>query len=207
MIMVWLIELLIFMMTGLLVFHAIRTRSPQFTLIFWLSGLIMGLLRELALSKVSELYVYGDFTLTIIGIPFIFLLFWTNLAYVSWEWSNSYLGTEYFHAKGWDQHLPLIFLTMILASFFFEALLSQYQLIQWQLDSTPRLWGNTPVVASFAYGFTGVIFMRSFKLLWDRPHEGWLTVALKLAAVQPLGVLVLMGLLFIMNLSINLIFL
>jgi len=189
--MIWLLEFLIFAMTGVLLLHSILSRSKQFTIIFWSAGLIMGLLREIALSGISGYYLYGDFVLTIGGIPFIFLLFWTNLSYLSWEWSNNYLGTEYFQSKGWDQHLPLIFLTMMLASFFFEALLSQFNLIRWNLEAMPSLWGNTPVLAPFTYGFTGVLFMRSFKLLWDKPHQSWPLVALKLFAIQPLVVLAL----------------
>lgn len=204
--MVWLIELALILMTGLLVFHASRTRSPQFMLIFWTSGLIMSLLREIALVNISELYVYGDFHLSIFGIPLVFLLLWPNLCYVSWEWSNSYLGSEYFRAKSWDQHLPLIFVTLIFSSFFFEALLSQFQLIQWQVSNMPALWGNTPVLAPFAYGFTGIIFMRSFKMFWDKPQQSWPMVALKLALIQPFLVLILVASLFITNWAIILVF-
>ncbi|MCF7822974.1 MAG: hypothetical protein K9N35_02285 [Candidatus Marinimicrobia bacterium] len=204
--MIWFLEFLIFAMTGILLVHSIITRSVQFTIIFWSAGAVMGLFREVALSKISEFYSYGDFVLTLGGIPFIFLLLWSNLSYVSWEWSNSYLGTEYFQTKGWDQHLPLIFLTMILAAFFFEALMSQFQLIHWQLDAMPKLWGNTPVLAPFMYGFTGVIFLKSLKLLWDKPGQDWPTVASKIIMVQPLLILVLMGLLFFANLFIILIF-
>jgi len=204
--MIWLLEFLIFAMTGLLLVHSILSRSLQFTLIFWSAGLIMGFLREMALSKISGFYSYGDFVLTLVGIPFVFLLLWTNLCYISWEWSNSYLGTEYFQSRGWDQHLPLIFLTMILSAFFFEALLSQFHLIRWQLDAMPMLWGNTPVLAPFTYGFTGVIFMKTFKILWDKPHQSWPLVTSWLVLIQPLVVLALMGSLFITNLIIILVF-
>ena len=152
--MIWLIELLIFVMTGLLLFHAIRSRAPQFAFIFWGAGMVMGLFREIAMSKISELYTYGDFLLTISGIPFMFILLWVNLSYVSWEWSNNFLGSEYFHEKSMGQHLPLIFLTMILSSFFFEALTSQFHLIQWKVDAVmPMMWGSTPLLAPFSYGF------------------------------------------------------
>lgn len=204
--MVWLIELTLILMTGLLTFHAARTRSTQFMLIFWISGLIMSILREFALVKISEYYTYGDFHLTILGIPLVFLLLWPNLCYVSWEWSNGYLGMEYFHAKSWDQHLPLIFVTMIFVSFFFEALLSQYQLIHWQMDTMPTLWGSTPALAPYAYGFTGVIFMKSFKILWDKPQQSWPIAAIRIAALQPLLVLVLVGSLFLVDRTIILIF-
>jgi hypothetical protein len=200
--MTWLIELLIFVMTGALIFHAMGSRSPQFALIFWSSGVVMGLFRELALSQISELYTYGNFSLSILGVPFVFLMLWTNLAYVSWEWTNNFLGTEYFHSKSFDQHLPLIFMTMILAAFFFEALLSQFQLIQWKTDTMPTLWGNTPVLAPFSYGFTAVVFLSGFKYLWNQPQQSWPVVAVKLISIQPMVVLIIMGLLFLTNLLI-----
>ena len=204
--MVWLIELTLLVMTGLLALHAARTRSTQFMLIFWGSGLVMSILRELALVQISGLYIYGNFHVTFLGLPLVFLLLWPNLCYVSWEWGNSYLGQEYFHAKSWGNHLPLIFVTMLFASFSFEALLSQFELIQWQVESMPALWGNTPALASYAYGFTGVIFMKSFKMVWNQQQQSWPITAMRLAALQPLLVLILMGSLFIVDRTIILIF-
>ncbi|MCF7808501.1 MAG: hypothetical protein K9M49_07720 [Candidatus Marinimicrobia bacterium] len=205
--MIFLIELALFIMTGLLIFHAIRSRSAQFALFFWQAGMVLGLLREVAMAKLSGLYTYGDFILTIGPVPFAMLLLWPNLAYISWEWANNYLGKEYFHERAMGQHLPLIFLTMMLASFLFESLFHQFQLIQWTLDpAIPIMLGSVPLLAPFAYGFTGLVFIKTFKILWNRPGESRFSVLTKLILVQPIGVLIIMGLLMITNLLIVLIF-
>lgn len=205
--MVFLIELAMFVMTGLLLVHAIRSRSPQFALFFWQTGMALGLMREIAMSHLSGLYTYGDFILTIGGFPVVIFLLWPNLAYISWEWSNNFLGKEYFHERAMGQHLPLIFLTMILASFLFESLFHQFRLIQWTLDPIiPVMLGSIPLLAPFAYGFTGVVFIKTFKMLWNRPGESRSSILAKLNLIQPIGILIIMGLMMVTNLLIVLIF-
>ncbi len=204
--MVWLIELLVLSMTVVLMYHAERANNLQFVKLFWFSGLIMGVLRELILAQVGGLYAYGAFNLTIFGMPVIFTVLWTNLSYVSWQWSDNYLGREYLSAQKWDHHLPLMFVTMVLIAFFFESLLSQYQLIHWKLGSFKTLWGGTPLLAPFAYGFTTVLYMQSLRWIIHRFENNWQSTTLQLAALQPLVVLVLMGLLFITNLIIILVY-
>lgn len=205
--MIWLTELAIFLMTGLLLVHAIRSRSQQFAVIFWVSGFVLGLLREVSMSVVSDLYDYGDFIAWIGPIPLMLLLLWPNLVYISWEWSNNFLGSEYFHERAMGQHLPLIFLTMVLASFLFESLFSQFHLIRWTLDPViPYILGAIPLMAPFAYGFTGVVFMKSFKIMWNRPGESRTSIFTKLLFLQIINVLIIMGLLLISNLLIVLFF-
>jgi len=206
--MILLIELIILLMTPILVFHAIRSYSIEFAKIFWMSGLFLGALREFALVYVSGLYSYGEFNITIAGFPLVYLLLWSNLSYVSWQWSNNYLGLDYLKAQTWDHHLALIFGTMILIAFFMESFFSQYQMIQWQLSTSLKLWGGVPVLGPFAYGFTSVFFMMSVK--WAlRGNSGQTKVSLtllKMMLSQPLVVLALAGLLFCLNILIILIF-
>jgi hypothetical protein len=204
--MIWLIEISILLVTLMLITHAKVYYDTAFMLVFWISGIVLGLFREYALSGIIEIYTYGNFHLTLFGIPLIYAMFWTNIAYIGLIWANNFLKREYLKAQPFDYHLPLIFLTMILISFFFEALLSQYQLLHWQLDSISTLWGNTPLLAPFAYGWTAVLYIKSIKLLSLGPQRPWQILALKLSLAQPLVVLILAGLLLLSNLAVILVF-
>ncbi|MBT3252703.1 MAG: hypothetical protein HN995_08015 [Candidatus Marinimicrobia bacterium] len=204
--MIWLIEISIILVTAILVIHARAVYNQSFVKVFWISGMIMGFLREYALNDIMKIYDYGDFHITLFGLPLIYTLFWTDIAYIGLTWSNNFLEREYLKAKPLDYHLPLIFLTMVLISFFFEALLSQYGLHIWKLDSSAKLWGNTPILAPFAYGWTVVLFIKSLKLLSKEPQQNWRVLVLKLSLAQPLVVLILAGLLLLSNLAIILVF-
>ncbi|NQV15146.1 hypothetical protein HQ531_06780, partial [bacterium] len=204
--MIWLIEFLVLLMTPILIYHALKSKNLDFVKVFWLSGMLMGILRELVMVPIAGLYEYGGFHLTIFGFPIIYAVLWTNLCYVGWEWSNNYLGVDYLKSKPWDQHLPLMFATLVMIAFFFETLLSLHQLIHWKLDTIKTFWGGVPILAPFAYGFTVVLFMKSLKWISLKPQQNWQSVTLKLAAIQPVVVLSLMGLLFILDLVIILVF-
>ncbi len=204
--MIWLIEISLILITGILVIHATKVNTLSFVRVFWVSGLVLGLLREYALGGLMDIYDYGDFHLTLFKLPIIYLLFWADTAYIAFIWSNNYLEREYLKSAPFDLHLPLIFMTMIFISFFFEALLSQYGLIHWKVDSSSILWGNTPLLAPFAYGWTGVLFIKSLKLLSQGTQENWPVLTLKLSLSQAPVVLIIAGLLLLSNLAIILVF-
>ena len=204
--MIWLIELSILLVTVILVTHAQYVYQKPFVLVFWISGAIMGFLREYALGGIMQLYTYGDFHIILFGLPLIYTLFWTDVAYIGLIWANNFLKRDYLRAKPLDYHLPLIFMTMVLISFSFEALLSQYRLMNWNVDSSSMLWGNTPLLAPFAYGWTAVLYIKSLKLLSKEPQDQWQILVLKLSLAQPIVILILAGLLLLSNLAIVLIF-
>lgn len=204
--MIWLIEISLFLVTGLLIFHARTNYSLSFVKAFWISGIMLGLLREFALVGILNIYSYGEFNIVLFGLPLIYTLFWTDIAYIGLTWSNNFLEREYLKAAPLEYHLPLIFLTTVLIAFFFEAFLSQYQLIVWHLDSSSVVWGNTPLLAPFAYGWTGVLFIKSLKILSQEPQQSWQILVLKFSLAQPVVVLILSGLLLLSNLAIIVVF-
>ncbi len=167
---------------------------------------MLGLLREFALVGILNIYSYGEFNIVLFGLPLIYTLFWTDIAYIGLTWSNNFLEREYLKAAPLEYHLPLIFLTTVLIAFFFEAFLSQYQLIVWHLDSSSVVWGNTPLLAPFAYGWTGVLFIKSLKILSQEPQQSWQILVLKFSLAQPVVVLILSGLLLLSNLAIIVVF-
>jgi len=200
--MIWLIEISLILITVILIVHAQAVYDPAFVKVFWGTGVFLGLFREYSLAHAMHLYEYGEFNITILGIPFIYLLFWSNLAYVGLIWSNNFLQRDYLRVPPFDAHLPLIFLTMVLVSFAIEAMFSQFGLIIWQVDSNSRLWGETPVLAVFAYGWTAVLFIKNFKILSWKPSPDWRILYLKVALAQVPVVLMLAGLLLLSNLGI-----
>ncbi len=200
------IELLTILMSVVLMIHAARAYNTQFVALFWSAGMVLGILREITFSGIMKLYQFGDFNLVLFGLPLIFALFWTNLIYVAWQWSNNFLDSEYLKAKTWDYNLPLIFMTMVLLSFFLEPLFSMHNLIIWRITSPHTFWGQTPILSPFAYGFTAVGFMSSLKILSIELPQKWQILILKMLVVQPLVILVILGFLFIINLSIILAF-
>jgi len=204
--MIWMIELAIIAVTAMLIRHARVHYTRDFVLVLWSGGAMMGLLREYALSGVMHLYSYGDFHLTYVGLPLIYLVFWTDLGYIGLVWSNNFLDREYLKVKPFDHHLPLVFLTLVFFAFFFEAMLSQVDLIRWQVDSYSKLWGGTPVLAPFAYGWTAVLFVKSLKILTLQKQQNLWQLALKFTLVQVPVVLMLGGLLLLSNLLIILVF-
>ncbi len=204
--MTWLIEISIILVTGILIVHAVKAYNSAFVKVFWISGIILGILREYALGEIMNIYSYGDFHITLLGLPLIYTVFWADIAYIGLIWSNNLLEHEYLKAKPFDYHLPLIFLTAILIAFFFEALLSQYQLLIWHVASNTNLWGNTPLLAPFAYGWTSVLFIKSLKMLSKESQQKWQILVLKLSLAQALVVLILAGLLLLSNLAIILVF-
>jgi len=200
------IELLTLVMSAVLMIHAARIYNSQFVALFWTAGMVFGILREIAFSGILKLYQFGEFHFVLFGLPLIFTLYWTNLTYIAWQWSNNFLDSEYLKAKPWDYNLPLIFMTMLFLSFFLEPFFSLHNLIIWKNNSTQMVFGETPLLASFAYGFTGMVFLSSLKILSKEPARQWQILILKMIVVQPVVVLVILGLLFIINLSIILAF-
>lgn len=200
--MIWLIEISLILTTVILMVHARAVYNHEFIKVFWGAGILLGLFREYSLAHVIHLYGYGEFNLMLLGIPVIYLLFWSNLSYIGLTWSNNYLQRDYLRSLPFDAHLPLIFLTLVLVSFALEALFSQYGLIIWQVDSNSRLWGDTPVLAAFAYGWTVVLFIKSLKILSYQRSLKWRILSLKLALAQVPVVLMLAGLLLLSNLGI-----
>ncbi len=200
------IEIIVLVMTVILMLHSRQQYSASFVRVFWLGGAIMGVLREVAMVGLGAIYTYGDFKISIMGFPLIYIFLFSNLGYISWQWSNNYLQRDYLASQPWDNHLPLVFLTGVFFAFMFETLLSQYHLIDWQVDSVKNLWGNTPLLAPFSYGFTTVVFLMSMKTSSGLKAGKWQLAPIKFVGIQPLVILSVHGILLIINLSIILVY-
>lgn len=204
--MIWTLELVILFATVPLVYHAQKVYSRKLAILFWVTGFGLAVCRELAMTYFSGIYAYQHFHLVAFGFPLIFAVFWSNLIYVSWQWSNNLLGREFLTSKVMDQHLPLVFVVLMFLSFMLETSFSQYGLIDWKADSVKPLWGNTPLLAPFSYGFSGIVFLKGMRGLLKQEHRFPARRLLTGLALQPIIVIIIMGLLLITNAGIILIF-
>jgi len=200
------LELILLLLTLPLIYHSVHKYGGERTYIFWSAGLVFGITREFTLSSIAGLYHFHDFLFVVRELPLIYMVFWTNMAYIAWQWSNNLLDRDYFASSSFDQHQPLIFLILVFISFMIETAFSQYGMITWNVDSVKMLWENTPLLSPFAYGFSGSLFLKGLKIM--SKHEGsplvrrvWNT-----SIIQPVLILVLMGLLLLTNTSIVLFF-
>lgn len=199
------LELILILATLPLIWHAIRSYSTEQAILFWVGGLFFGLWREIAMTQISGLYVTDGFHLTLFSIPLISLILWSNLSYISWQWVNNLQGRDYLEAHRWDQHQPLLFITMVALAFVLETGFRQFEMSRWIIDSPKSLWGGTPLLAPFAYGFSGSLYLMGYKSLIQRSRPIWTSVSQSLL-VQAFLIIILMGLMLIMNTLIILIF-
>lgn len=188
--------------TGILLIHAVEENSLEFALYFWLGGAWFSLLRELLVANYSHLYAYGGFTIWLFKVPVIYLVFWTNFAYVAFRWSENALEENFFARKPGQNFYPLVFLILVVLGIMVEGYGSQFQMIRWQFETPLRLWGGVPVVISFSYGIMGVIYVAAFREIWTTISDP-LKRVYHLIAWAPLLVLIHMGALFIIKVSID----
>ncbi len=80
------------------------------------------------------------------------------------------------------------------------------QVVQWRLASPKSLWGDTPLIAPFAYGITAVLYMKSVGYVIGTLSKNIHKTILKLLMLQPVVILIQLGLMLLLNLLIILVF-
>lgn len=199
------IELVMILMTGILLWHAGEEQSPAFGLIFWITGGAFGFLRELLVIHFTHLYAFGDFTLWIFGVPVIYLLFWPNIIYIALRWSENASDESFLAVPSPHQLYPLIFLTMALIAIMVEAFGSQYQMITWNIGSRLVLWGKVPVFVPFSYGLMGVLFLFALRETWRQIIDPQKRL-FRLIMWIPILTLVHTGAMFVIKVGIDIFF-
>ena len=201
--MILITELIIILSSGILLWHAGKEDSFEFTVLFWIGGGVMGFTREWVMTQYTQLYSYGDFTLSLNGVPVIFLLFWTNLAYVALRWSeNIFHGKRYLDVNPPHYFYPIVFLISCALAIMISAFGSQYDLIHWNIQSKLMLWGRTPLIVPFEYGVMAVVYLSVFREIWRR-HTDFMHRLWRLLGWIPVIVLVQIGAIFIIKLGID----
>ena len=192
------LEILLILATLPLIWHSSRSYSMRTNLLFWLGGIVFALWRELTMIALGGIYSFQGFHLMLGHVPLVSILLWPNLSYISWQWANNLLGRDYLGTTAFDQHQPMIFLAMACLAFSLEAGFSQFGLVQWHVDSIRPLWGGTPLLAPFAYGFSACLYLKGFQILNGQQKPVWYLLSRSLL-IQPLLVVILMGLLLVTN--------
>lgn len=195
-------ELVIVVITGILLVHAVEEKSPAFALYFWFGGAWYGLLRELLIANYSHFYSYGSFTLWLFKVPVIYMVFWTNFAYVAFRWSENALSENCFDRRPGHNFYPLMFLILVVLGIMVEGYGSQFQMIHWQFETPLTLWGGVPVVIPFSYGLMGVFYVAAFREIWTTVSDP-LKRVYHLIAWAPVLVLIHMGALFLIKVSLD----
>ena len=200
------LEILLLLATLPLIYHSLRSVGGEQTYIFWSAGLVFGVTREYTIVFLAGLYSYQDFQLVLFEFPIIYLVLWSNFSYLARVWTNHLLGREYDTAQAWDYHQPIIFLVLVCISFVLETSFAQYQMIHWDVDSARPLWEGTPLLAPFAWGFSGSLFLKGMKLMGKSAGKQLYMRVWNTSLIQPVLVLILMGLLLVINTLIVLVF-
>jgi len=201
--MILITELIIILSAGILLLHAGKDETHEFATLFWVGGGVMGFTREWVMTQYTHLYSYGDFSLSLNGVPLVFLLFWTNMAYVALRWSENILhGERYLEVNPANYFYPIVFLISCALAMMISAFGSQYDLIHWHFQSKLMLWGKTPLAVSFEYGVVTVVYLSVFREVWRR-HTDFMHRFWRLLGWIPVMVLVQIGALFIIKLGID----
>ena len=185
------LEIASFVLTGILIFHSIRIRGIPFTLLFFVTGGILGILRENIIAAFFDLYQYntGAFTLWIGHAPAIFMVFWSFTVYISMSLSEQMISGDLPNGK---RVIPVILLSMIwmaLYASFNEAMASSFPMVLWKFSPSLVIWGGAPVMVIFGYAGLAAIMLPVLYLIHRRPWKTWVKVvsgALSTLAMIPL---------------------
>jgi len=173
-------EILTFFLTGALVFHCYKTHGRQFTLLFFITGFILGTLRENVVSLASNLYTYNadGFNLWIGYAPLVLGVFWSNLFYVSLSLSEKIAHGAFLEGK---RVAAMILVSMVFAGAYApmnEAMASAFPLVIWEFKPDVAIWGGAPLMVVFGYAGLCGIFLPIVYLIYRHVKMTWAKILL-----------------------------
>ena len=189
--MILFLEIASFILTGVLVLHSVRMRGVPFTLLFFITGGILGVVRENIIAAFTDLYQYNTavFTLWIGHAPAILLVFWSFTVYISMSLSEQVVSGDLPNGK---RIIPVILLSMVcmgIYACFNEAMASSFPMVLWKLQPDLVIWGDAPVMVIFGYAGLAGIILPVLYLIHRRPWKTWVKVtsgALSTLVIIPL---------------------
>ncbi len=171
-------EIITFVLAGVLVVHSVMVRGWAFTLLFFLTGAVLGVLRENVVAELTDLYAYNPevFTLWIGAAPAILTVFWSFSTYISMTLSERLVHGDFI--KG--QRLALIVLLSMLFMGAYaaanEAMASVYPMVLWKFTPDAAVWGGAPLMVVFGYAGLGAIMLIGVYTVSSRRWKGWVKV-------------------------------
>ena len=176
--MILFLEIASFVLTGILIFHSVRVRGIPFTLLFFITGGVLGVLRENIIAAFSDLYQYNAavFTLWIGHAPAILMVFWSFTLYISMSLSERMVSGDLPSGK---RVIPVVLLSMVcmgIYACFNEAMASSFQMVLWKFSPILSIWGDAPVMVVFGYAGLAGIMLPVLYLIHRRPWNTWVKV-------------------------------
>jgi hypothetical protein len=182
--MVLFFEILTFILTGVLVWHSIRVRGKPFTLLFFVTGAVLGVVRENVVAHLTDLYSYNPdvFVLWVGAAPAILLVFWSFSIYVSMTLAERLVHGDFVAGTRpvWIILVSTLFMGAYAASN--EAMASVFPMVIWKLTPDVAIWGGAPLMVVFGYAGLGVIMLAGVYIIFRRKWKTWVKVVAGAAA-------------------------
>lgn len=171
-------EIITFVLTGVLIYHSLKVRGRVFTLLFFVTGAVLGVLRENIVARLTNLYAYNPdvFTLWIGAAPAILMVFWSFSVYISLTLSERLVHGDFL--KG-ERPIPVILLSMVFIGAYAagnEAMASVYPMVLWKFTPDIAVWGGAPLMVVFGYAGLGAIMLVGVSIIQGRGWKGWVKV-------------------------------
>jgi hypothetical protein len=171
-------EIITFIVTGILIYHSVTVRGAGFTLLFFVTGAVLGVLRENIVAHLTGLYAYNPevFTLWIGAAPAIFLVFWSFSAYISLTLSERLVHGDFLSGQ---RIVGIILLSMVFMGAYAaanEAMASVYPMVLWKFAPDVAIWGGAPLMVIFGYAGLGAILLVGVFIIHRRGWKSWVKV-------------------------------
>ncbi len=183
--MVFFFVIVVLVLTAALIYHSARVRGRSFTLLFFITGAVLGIARENVVAQLTDLYSYNPsvFTLWIGAAPIVLSVFWPFTIYISMSLSESMLRADFLKGKR-------VVLTILLSMVFMgaiacvnEAMASTFPMVLWKFDPEVAIWGGTPIMVVFGYAGLCAIMLLGVYLIETRKWRTWVKVVVGVLSV------------------------
>jgi hypothetical protein len=189
--MVLFFEILTFILTGLLVYHSLRLRGKEFTLLFFVTGACLGILRENVVARISGLYSYNPdvFVLWLGAAPAILMVFWSFSTYISMTLSERLVHGDF---PGGKRLIGIILVSTFFMGAFAasnEAMASIFPMVVWKFKPDVAIPGGAPLMVIFGYAGLAVIMLAGITIIHRRDWKVWVKIvvgALSTVVMVPL---------------------
>jgi hypothetical protein len=176
--MILLFEILSFLLTGALIFHSVKVRGAAFTVLFFVTGAVLGILRENVVAQITDLYSYSPaaFNLWIGAAPLVLAVFWSFTTYVSMTLSERLVHGDFVEGK---RLIPILLVSMVFMGAYAamnEAMASVFPMVIWKFDPAVSIWGGAPIMVVFGYGGLALILLTGVYIIQKRSWRVWVKV-------------------------------
>jgi len=171
-------EIITFVLAGVLIVHGVMVRGWTFTPLFFLTGAVLGVLRENVVAVLTDLYAYNPevFSLWIGAAPAILTVFWSVSIYISMTLSERLAHGDF--VKG-QRLFMIILISMVFMGAYAaanEAMASVYPMVLWKITPDVAVWGGAPLMVVFGYAGLGAIMLIGVYVVSSRRWKGWVKV-------------------------------